>query len=82
LIYKNKVNVGWGEKRTPTIKSNQIVGVHKFTPTYELNKIPNARKILIHINNSNPILDEDSPEYKQLGDVGIEVAYDGMEIEL
>ena len=47
-----------------------------------LNKLSNARKILIHINNSNPILDEDSPEYKQLGDVGIEVAYDGMEIEL
>jgi pyrroloquinoline quinone biosynthesis protein B len=47
-----------------------------------LGKLPNARKILIHINNSNPILDEDSPEYKQLGDVGIEVAYDGMEIEL
>jgi pyrroloquinoline quinone biosynthesis protein B len=47
-----------------------------------LSKLPNARKILIHINNSNPILDEDSPEYKQLGEVGIEVAYDGMEIDL
>jgi pyrroloquinoline quinone biosynthesis protein B len=41
-----------------------------------------ARKILIHINNTNPILDDDSPERAALGAAGIEVAYDGMEIEL
>lgn len=40
------------------------------------------RKILIHINNTNPILDEDSAERRTLGRHGIEVAYDGMEIEL
>jgi pyrroloquinoline quinone biosynthesis protein B len=40
------------------------------------------RKILIHINNTNPILDEDSPERAALDAAGIEVAYDGMEIEL
>jgi len=47
-----------------------------------LNNVPNARKILIHINNTNPILDEDSMQRKTLTDVGIEVAYDGMEIDL
>jgi pyrroloquinoline quinone biosynthesis protein B len=41
-----------------------------------------SRKVLIHINNTNPILDEASPERAQLERVGIEVAYDGMEIEL
>jgi len=41
-----------------------------------------ARKILIHINNTNPILDEDSAERAALVAAGIEVAYDGMEIEL
>ena len=41
-----------------------------------------GRKILIHINNTNPILDEDSPERKRLDELGIEVAFDGMEIEL
>ncbi|HEY8553178.1 MAG TPA: pyrroloquinoline quinone biosynthesis protein PqqB [Burkholderiales bacterium] len=41
-----------------------------------------ARKILIHINNTNPILDEDSPERAALARAGIEVAADGMEIEL
>jgi pyrroloquinoline quinone biosynthesis protein B len=41
-----------------------------------------GRKILIHINNTNPILDETSPERKRLTEAGIEVAYDGMEIDL
>jgi pyrroloquinoline quinone biosynthesis protein B len=41
-----------------------------------------ARKILIHINNTNPILDEDSAERAELSRAGIEVAYDGMEVAL
>lgn len=41
-----------------------------------------TRKILIHINNTNPILDEDSAERKMLDAAGIEVAFDGMEIIL
>jgi pyrroloquinoline quinone biosynthesis protein B len=41
-----------------------------------------ARKILIHVNNTNPILDEDSAERATLDAAGIEVAYDGMELEL
>ena len=40
------------------------------------------RKILIHINNTNPILDEDSPERKTLEEADIEVSFDGMEINL
>ena len=40
------------------------------------------RKVLIHINNTNPILNEDSAERAQLAKHGIEVAFDGMEIEL
>jgi len=43
---------------------------------------PAARKILIHINNTNPILDERSPERKMLADQGVEVAFDGMDITL
>lgn len=46
----------------------------------ELSALP-GRRILIHINNTNPILDEDSPERKRLDALGIEVAYDGLEIE-
>lgn len=47
-----------------------------------LDGMPAARKILIHINNSNPILREDSPERALLAQHGIEVAHDGMEIAL
>ncbi|MBC9249882.1 pyrroloquinoline quinone biosynthesis protein PqqB [Pseudomonas alcaligenes] len=41
-----------------------------------------ARKVLIHINNTNPILDENSAERAELSARGIEVAFDGMSIEL
>jgi len=38
------------------------------------------RKVLIHINNSNPLLLDDSPERTAAERAGWEVAYDGMEI--
>ena len=48
-----------------------------------LDKLPSStRKILIHINNTNPILDEDSEERSVLALHGIDVAYDGLEIEI
>ena len=43
---------------------------------------PASRKVLIHINNTNPILDEDSAERAELVAHGIEVAHDGMQIVL
>jgi pyrroloquinoline quinone biosynthesis protein B len=45
-----------------------------------LDRMPARRKILIHINNSNPILRDDSPQRAELAAHGIEVAYDGMDI--
>ncbi len=47
-----------------------------------LNNVPEARKILIHINNTNPVLDEDSEQRRILDAAGIEVSYDGLEIIL
>jgi pyrroloquinoline quinone biosynthesis protein B len=48
-----------------------------------LAKLPHSTlKVLIHINNTNPILDEDSEQARELTRRGIEVAWDGMEIEL
>ena len=48
-----------------------------------LERLPGpTRKILIHINNTNPILEETSPERAQLRRLGVEVASDGMEIVL
>lgn len=41
-----------------------------------------TRRILIHVNNTNPILDEDSSEAAELARRGVEVAWDGMELSL
>ena len=46
-------------------------------------KLPGrTRRLLIHINNTNPILDEDSIERAALTRAGIEVCEDGMEIRV
>ena len=48
-----------------------------------LSRLPaRTRRCLIHINNTNPILDEDSPERAALAHAGIEVCEDGMELVL
>jgi pyrroloquinoline quinone biosynthesis protein B len=41
-----------------------------------------VRRIYIHINNTNPILDEESMEFRTVREAGWEVARDGMEITL
>ena len=41
-----------------------------------------GRRILIHINNTNPILVEGSAERRKVEEAGFEVAEDGMEIVL
>ena len=40
------------------------------------------RRVLLHINNSNPILLEDSPERAAVNAAGWDVAWDGMEVRL
>ena len=40
------------------------------------------RKILIHINNTNPILLEDAPERRIIEQHGMEVAVDGLELRI
>ena len=47
-----------------------------------LKTVERPRKMLIHINNTNPILIEDSPERAEVEAQGIEVAIDGLEFEV
>ncbi|HWC23000.1 MAG TPA: pyrroloquinoline quinone biosynthesis protein PqqB [Flexivirga sp.] len=47
-----------------------------------LSSLPIDRKVYTHINNTNPILLADSAERRQLDRHGIEVATDGLEIEI
>ena len=47
-----------------------------------LGRLERPRTVLVHINNTNPILLEDSPERQEVVRAGVEVAYDGLEVEL
>jgi pyrroloquinoline quinone biosynthesis protein B len=41
-----------------------------------------TRRVLIHINNTNPILNDESQESRIVRDAGWEIAYDGMELAI
>ncbi len=41
-----------------------------------------GRTLYVHINNTNPILDAGSPQAEQVRRAGLEIARDGMELEL
>jgi pyrroloquinoline quinone biosynthesis protein B len=45
-------------------------------------RLPAARKIYVHINNTNPMLREDSPERRAVEKAGVEVGWDGLEFTL
>lgn len=45
-----------------------------------LKTYPIKRKILIHINNTNPVLNKSSAAYQSISEQNIELAYDGMQI--
>ena len=47
-----------------------------------LASLKSPRKIYIHINNTNPMLNEESPQHQQARDAGWEIAEDGREFEL
>lgn len=47
-----------------------------------LSKVRSPRKIFVHINNTNPILDESGPEHREVRDAGWEIAEDGCHLEL
>jgi pyrroloquinoline quinone biosynthesis protein B len=47
-----------------------------------LANVPIARRVFVHINNTNPLLLEDSAERRKLREAGWDVGVDGMEIQL
>ena len=74
------IEQGLGKKTAQQMGHLPLTGANGMLQV--LKKLPaSTRKVLVHINNSNPILREDSPERQALTDAGIEVAFDTMEIE-
>ena len=51
-------------------------------PPMVLRDVEVGRSILVHMNNSNPVLLADSPERAAVEAAGWEVAEDGMELRL
>lgn len=47
-----------------------------------LSNLEKPRKILLHINNTNPNLDKESDERKELDKLGTQVSYYGMDIHI
>jgi pyrroloquinoline quinone biosynthesis protein B len=45
-------------------------------------RLGKTRRVLVHLNNTNPVLNEDSTEHRTVREAGWEIAYDGMEFEL
>jgi pyrroloquinoline quinone biosynthesis protein B len=45
-------------------------------------RLGKTRCVLIHLNNTNPVLNEESSEHRAVREAGWEIAYDGMEFEL
>jgi len=44
--------------------------------------LPAERRIYVHINNTNPVLLDDSPERAEVTAAGVEIATDGLEVEV
>jgi pyrroloquinoline quinone biosynthesis protein B len=49
---------------------------------FKLQKLRRPRKIFVHVNNTNPMLDESSPQYREVRAAGWEIAEDGWRFDL
>jgi pyrroloquinoline quinone biosynthesis protein B len=45
-------------------------------------RLGKTKRVITHINNTNPVLNEESPEHRAVREAGWEIAYDGMEFNL
>ena len=74
------IRLGLGEKTGRRMGHMSIAGPEGSLAAFADLEI--KRKIYLHINNTNPVLVEGSPERAAVNAAGWEVAYDGMEIPL
>src|SRR5712691_12663832 len=72
--------LGLGTKRAEDMAHLPVGG--RAGSARQLAKLGALRKIYIHLNNTNPLLRDDSPERATVTTAGWEIAYDGMEITL
>ena len=71
---------GLGDKRAQQMAHWPVGGFDGSLASLAGLEVP--RRIFIHVNNTNPLLREDSPERAAAEAAGWEVAYDGLEVTL
>jgi pyrroloquinoline quinone biosynthesis protein B len=69
-----------GDKTGQTAKQMGHVPVEE--TLVELAGVRGPRKIFLHINNTNPMLDEASAQYRRVREAGWEIAEDGWQFNL
>jgi pyrroloquinoline quinone biosynthesis protein B len=74
------IALGLGSKTASRMGHMSVSGVGGSIASFKPLRV--ARKIYIHINNSNPILVADSPERRAVEAEGWEVGSDGLEVVL
>jgi pyrroloquinoline quinone biosynthesis protein B len=74
------VALGVGERRAEDM-AHWPVGGPRGSLAF-LRQLPAAHRVLIHLNNTNPLLRDDSPERSAVESAGVAIAYDGMELSL
>ncbi len=74
------IRAGLGPKTGARMGHMSVSGPHGALAAFE--GLGVRRRVLLHINNSNPILLDDSPERAAVAVAGWDVAFDGMEVTL
>ena len=74
------ITLGVGEKRAEQMAHLPVGGAGGSLEG--LRDLRAARRVYVHLNNTNPLLREDSPERAAVDAAGWEVAWDGMTLEL
>jgi pyrroloquinoline quinone biosynthesis protein B len=74
------IALGLGDKRAEQMAHWPIGGTDG--SLLQLAALRGPRRVLIHVNNTNPLLLEDSAQAAELRAAQVELAYDGMELEL
>jgi pyrroloquinoline quinone biosynthesis protein B len=77
----------WSEDELIRIQSSgqtaqQMGHVPVSSSLSKLAELRRPRKIYLHINNTNPMLNEAGPEYRQVREAGWEIAEDGWQFDL
>lgn len=72
------IQQGLGDKRAEDMAHWPVGGSHGSLRW--LGGLSSVQRVFIHINNTNPMLREDSPEHRAVVDAGVSIAHDGMQL--